>query len=184
MKFSLSKDGDKNVSPRLKVKEFRSHCNGVVTTDEVIVEDGFPAKLEAFADRLGAKYMIFSSAYRDSKCDKMVGGSGSGTHCEGKAVDVCFKYADGRVVDPRLVCILAQDTFGGVARIGDNYTHIDTRTGKKYLGDEKVSYKSVTTDFKEYFGRDMLKKKGFADETIDFLKTYKYSNDLFYKILR
>lgn len=156
--YDLTKDKDLMLSEHISLWEMRSHCNGVLTTNKVICNTKLPESIEKLMKVLGANVCLISSGYRDAKCDKLVGGSGRGQHCEGNAVDICFK-ANGKVISPKIVSCKAQDLgFGGIARINNNYTHLDVREGKRYLGDETKGTNSVTTDFYKYYGIDKVNK--------------------------
>lgn len=149
--YSLKHDGDKKLSKNFAVKEFRSHVNGKVDTDVVIINLKLITKLEELMTYLGATSCVINSGYRTSSCDKAVGGSGSGEHVNGNAAD-CVFYKDKIVIDPKLISCIAQDLgFGGIARISDRAIHLDVRAGKKYLGDETKGNMSVTTDFYKYY---------------------------------
>lgn len=54
------------------------------------IDSGLPTTLEKVYSHFGCNRAEISSGYRTSACDKSVGGSGSGPHTQGIAVDVCF----------------------------------------------------------------------------------------------
>lgn len=176
--YNLDKDGDKFLSKRLQAKEFASNVNGVVDSKTIIVEDELPIKLDQLGDNVGAEFIIVNSGYRTSKCDKAVGGTGSGTHCEGKAADCTFKDKNGKVIDTKYICCVAQDMgFGGIARISDRSIHLDIRKGNKYYGDEMMGHtRSVTTDFYKYFN---IKKGNYSIEKV--CKKFGLDNDFWQK---
>lgn len=150
-KYSLLKDGAKTLSLHFKVKEFASIAGNEITTDEILISDKLVAKLEALIKLLGATKAVITSGYRDARCDKLVGGTGSGQHVNGNAADVIF-YKGSKTVDTKLVSCKAQDLgFGGIARISNTATHLDVRTGSKYYGDETKSKRTVTDDFYKYY---------------------------------
>lgn len=151
--LSASKDKDYQISPHFKGWEMRSHCNGTLTTDFIKYNTVLFDLLEKLIKVLGASKAIITSGYRDSKCDKLVGGSGSGQHVEGNAVDIIFYKADGSTFNTKYVSCVAQDLgFTGIARISDQAIHLDVRTNGKYYGDEMMGHtKTVTHDFYDYF---------------------------------
>lgn len=187
--YSYRLDKDLILSPHFKVGEFNCNVNGAITNDKILIDEELIRKLEELFSALGATKGVITSGYRDSKTDIQVGGNGKGKHTEGKAVDIIF-YKGDNVIDTRLISCIAQDLgFGGIARISDRAIHLDTRTGKRYLGDETVSTNSVTTNFYEYYGiksnRDIVKEKfELAEETMQYLDKYKYSNDLYKKLAK
>lgn len=192
--YSYQNDKDTYLSKHFAVGEFRSHANGVITTDVILIDDDLIYKLEALMTKLGTNKAIITSGYRDSKCDKLVGGTGKGKHVDGMAADVIFYKKDGNAFDTKLVSCYAQDIgFGGIARINDRAIHLDTRTGNKYYGDETKSNNTVTKDFYTYYNIKKEEKKyrkevkerfGFDDSTIAFFETHSYPDDLFYKLAK
>ncbi len=192
--YSYKSDKDVKLSQHFDVGEFRSHANGVITTDVILIDEEWITLAENLIKKLNAGKAIITSGYRDSKCDKLVGGSGKGMHVEGKAADVIFYKKDGTIFDTKLVSCYAQDIgFGGIARISNTAIHLDTRKGKKYFGDETKSLNTVTDDFYKYYNIKKEEKKyrkevkdrfGFDDSTIEFLEGHPYPDDLFYKLAK
>lgn len=187
-----NKDKNTMLNEHISVWEMRSHYNGTLTTNKVLSSSELMEKVDQLFDKLGADICLVSSGYRNLKCDKLVGGTGAGEHTKGTAVDICFKK-NGKPIDTKIVSCYAQDLgFNGIARISNSYIHLDVRAKGKYYGDEMIgSTNSVTNDFYKYFNikkendRDKVKEKfGLAEETMKFLDTYKYSNDLYKKLLK
>lgn len=140
------------LSEHFNAKEFRCKCgkDHRFKVDSELIE-----QLEKLFMKLGASKCIISSGFRCVAHDKKVGGSGTGQHTKGKAADICFYDKNGKPISSKLVSCVAQDLgFGGIANINRSYTytHLDTRTSKKYMGDETKSRNSVTTDFYKYYG--------------------------------
>lgn len=191
-KYSYEKDRNLSLSKHFSVGEFRSHANSVLTTDDILIDDDLIYKLEELMAMLNTNKAIITSGYRDSKCDKLVGGTGKGKHVDGMACDVIFYKKDGNAFDTKLVSCYAQDIgFGGIARINDRAIHLDTRTGKRYLGDETKGTNTVTDDFYKYYNIKKEEKKyrkkvkdrfNFDDSTIRFFETHPYPEDLFEKL--
>ena len=191
-KYSYKSDKDVTLSKHFAVGEFRSHANGVITTDTILIDENLIILLEKLITKLGASKAIITSGYRDSKCDKLVGGSGKGKHVDGMACDIIFYKKDGTTFDTKLVSCYAQDIgFGGIARISKQAIHLDTRTGAKYYGDETKGTNSVTKDFYSYYNikreekkyRNEVKKRfGLDDSTIEFFEGHPYPDDLFLKL--
>lgn len=192
VKYSYKKDKDKKLSSNFSVYEFRSVYGQELTTDDIFVDNILIKKLEALKMALNASKAIITSGYRNKECDLLVGGTGNGQHCLGKASDVMFYDKDGNIIDTKYISCVAQEIgFNGIARISNTSIHLDVRDGKRYLGDETKSTNTVTKDFYDYYKinrletlKKIVKENAcFADETIDFLCTYKYSEDLLKKIL-
>jgi hypothetical protein len=120
----------------------------------VYIDDGLPVALEKVYSHFGCNRAEISSGYRTSACDKSVGGSGSGPHTQGIAVDVCF-YRGNQPIPSRIIACYLQDI--GVKGIGvycggtQNWTHFDMRVNSVWYGDER-DYSAGHTDFYSYTG--------------------------------
>lgn len=140
-----------NLSPHFSDYEFKCQCGcGNKTVSKDLID-----KLEQLYSKLNCSKIIVSSGFRCSKHDKEVGGNGSGFHTKGMAADICCYGQDGKPINTKLVCCAAQDLgFGGIANINESYTytHVDVRTGSRWLGNEVYGNNTVTDDFYKYFG--------------------------------
>lgn len=140
------------LSQHFITEEFRCKCG---RQHDTLISEELIAKLEQLYAALDCSKIIVTSGYRCADHDKTVGGNGSGQHTKGTAADICCYGQDGKPISSKLVCCKAQDLgFGGIANINSAYlyTHVDVRTGSRYLGDETKGYNTVTTDFYAYFG--------------------------------
>ena len=152
------------LSPHFNVREFRCSCG---KSHETLLASEFVDKLETLYTALNCSKIIVTSGYRCPEHDKAVGGTSSGQHTKGTAADVCCYGQDGQPISSKTVCCKAQDLgFGGIANITSSYqyTHLDVRTGYRWLGDETKGNGTVTEDFYKYFG---IKK---TTETTSILK--------------
>ena len=152
------------LSLHFNVREFRCSCG---KSHETLLASELVDKLEALYTALNCSKIIVTSGYRCPDHDKAVGGTSSGQHTKGTAADVCCYGQDGQPISSKTVCCKAQDLgFGGIANItaAYQYTHLDVRTGYRWLGDEVKGNGTVTEDFYKYFG---IKK---ATETTSILK--------------
>lgn len=152
------------LSLHFNVREFRCSCG---KSHETLLASELVDKLEALYTALNCSKIIVTSGYRCPDHDKAVGGTSSGQHTKGTAADVCCYGQDGQPISSKTVCCKAQDLgFGGIANItaAYQYTHLDVRTGYRWLGDEVKGNSTVTEDFYKYFG---IKK---ATETTSILK--------------
>lgn len=159
----------KQISKHFHSTEFRCKCGcGVIKIDENLVN-----KLENIYTKLNASKCIISSGYRCSKHDKRVGGSGTGQHTKGLAADCIYYDKEGKIIPSKYVICAAYDLneFRGIAKIDNNYTHLDIRTSGYYKGDETVSKNSLWTNPYDYFQVskiDMVKYTGeIAKKSID-----------------
>lgn len=132
--------------------EFKCKCG---QPHDYELSDKLVSMLEQLYEKLNCSKIIVTSGYRCTQHDKTVGGSGTGQHTRGTAADICCYGQDGKPISSKVVCCTAQDLgFGGIANISSEYiyTHVDVRTGYRWLGDETVNNNTVTDDFYKYFG--------------------------------
>lgn len=121
--YSLSKDGDKNISANFKVKEFKCKDG----SDTIICDDTFVAlKLQAIRYHFG-KPVTINSAYRTPTYNSKVGGAKNSYHMQGRAFDIVVKD-----VPLDEVCKYAE-SLGvlGIIRY-NNFVHLDSRNSKYY----------------------------------------------------
>ena len=152
------------LSPHFNVREFRCSCG---KSHETLLASELVDKLETLYTALNCSKIIVTSGYRCPEHDKAVGGTSSGQHTKGTAADVCCYGQDGQPISSKTVCCKAQDLgFGGIANITSSYqyTHLDVRTGYRWLGDETKGNGTITDDFYKYFGIEK------ATETTSILK--------------
>lgn len=140
------------LSAHFNVQEFKCQCG---KSHDILIDSGLIDKLEQLYTALNCSKIIVTSGYRCPEHDKAVGGTSSGQHTKGTAADVCCYGQDGQPISSKTVCCKAQDLgFGGIANITSSYqyTHLDVRTGYRWLGDETKGNGTVTEDFYKYFG--------------------------------
>ena len=145
-------DDQTQLSPHFNAREFRCQCG---QPHETLIASELVDKLEALYATLNCSKIIVTSGYRCPEHDKAVGGTSSGQHTKGTAADVCCYGQDGQPISSKTVCCKAQNLgFGGIANITSSYqyTHLDVRTGYRWLGDETKGNGTVTEDFYKYFG--------------------------------
>ena len=140
-------DDQTQLSPHFNAREFRCQCG---KTHETLIASKLVDKLEQLYSTLNCSKIIVTSGYRCPEHDKAVGGTSSGQHTKGTAADVCCYGQDGQPISSKTVCCKAQDLgFGGIANITSSYqyTHLDVRTGYRWLGDETKGNGTITDDF-------------------------------------
>lgn len=150
-KYSVKKDGNKQLSAHFRVKEFRC-MDG---SDEVLISDKLVDLLEKLraklAEKLGGECTVnITSGYRTPAYNKKVSRSSQSQHIKGNAADInCQK--DGQNISWKIVCTAAQDVgFNGIAKISGIAVHVDVR-GYRWWADETKNYKAVS-DFYPYCG--------------------------------
>ncbi len=148
----------KSVSKHFAYSEFFCPESAALKLDALL-----PLFLEALIYKLGASKAVITSGYRTPDYSVKVGGSRTDKHTQGMAADVIFYNAAGGVISPDTVCCTAEDLgfIGGIAKIGNTATHIDTRAlSSKYWGDESTgstnsiwNQKSGCTSFYTWFNK-------------------------------
>lgn len=150
--YSYSNDKQIFLTPHFQVGEFRSFngSTGKLTSDEIKIDEALPKMLEKVFEKLGCSKMIITSGYRTPDFERMLSGKVTGQHVLGKAADVICYDKNNKKIDPKKVCIAAQDL--GVKGIGymAGGTHLDVRASKSWF-DETRSNK-VVSDWYSYFG--------------------------------
>lgn len=153
--YNYNLDRNKKLSAHFSVWEFvtASDYNGSYPTN-ILIDDGLPTVLEQVYSHFNCSRADISSGYRTSACDKAVGGSGSGPHTQGIAVDVCF-YKNNAPIPSRIIACYLQDI--GIKGIGVfcggtlNWTHFDMRTNSVWYGDER-DYSAGHANYYSYTG--------------------------------
>lgn len=127
-KYSKSKDGNKMLSKNFKVIEFACKDG----SDEILIDDKLVEYLQEIRDWAG-KPIVITSAYRNEKYNKKVGGVSGSYHTKGMAADIVIS---GKT--PLEVAVLAESL--GIKGIGcyndDLFNHIDTRDTKFFWYDQ------------------------------------------------
>lgn len=120
--FSLSVDGEKNISKNFKVKEFRCKDN----SDKILIDVNFVKNtLQTIRDYFGVAVTI-NSAYRTQEYNKKVGGALNSYHMKGQAFDI---VVSGHA--PQEVAQYAQKIdIPGIIQY-NTFVHVDSRE-KKY----------------------------------------------------
>lgn len=138
----------KQVTPHFHSSEFKCKYCGAIKIDEELIY-----KLEHIFTKLNASKCIISSGYRCPTYDVQIGGF-TGKHSQGLAADCCYYDKQGKPIPSKIVCCVAWDIheLNGIARIDNNYVHLDNRKGSTYYGDEPRGNSSYWTNPYEYFG--------------------------------
>ncbi len=177
------------LSAHFNVQEFKCKCG---QSHDILISDELIKKLEELYIALGCSKIIVTSGYRCPNHDKAVGGTSSGQHTKGTAADVCCYGQDGQPISSKTVCCKAQDLgFGGIANITSSYqyTHLDVRTGYRWLGDETKGNGTITDDFYKYFGLTSAKNilygidVSYCQQKIDWVKV-KASGKVSFALIR
>lgn len=73
---------------------------------------------------------------------------------EGLAVDCCYYDKNWKIIPSKIICCVAYDLgeLNGIAKIDNNYVHLDNRKGSTYRRDEARGNSSYWTNPYSYFG--------------------------------
>ena len=117
--YSVSLDGNKNVSKNFKVKEFA--CND--GSDNVIIDEKLVDILQKIRDHFGVP-VIINSAYRTAEYNARIGGVSNSQHTKGTAADI-----DVKGISPKQVAQYAEYLMPDMGGIGEyeTFTHVDVR---------------------------------------------------------
>lgn len=157
----------KQISTHFHSTEFKCpHC-GAIKIDENLVN-----KVEHIFSKLNASKCIVSSGYRCPTYDKRENGF-AGRHSEGLAMDCVFYDKSNKIIPSKIVICVAYylGELNGIAKINNNYTHLDNRSGSTYRGDETRGNSSYWTNPYSYFGvskADVAKYTGEVINTINY----------------
>ena len=146
--YSNKRDGNKQLSPHFKVREFAEQGN-----DEIKIDDRLLPLLEAIYAALDCTKIIITSGYRTDQ--------NASRHAEGRAADInCWHMVDGKEVryQGREILLAAEDAgVPGIGWIAGSATsraavHIDTRD-TPYRFDEANGNRMVKDNsWYAYFG--------------------------------
>lgn len=136
-RFSLSVDGNENVSNNFKVKEFRCKDG----SDLILIDVNFVKEyLQKIRDHFGVAVNI-NSAYRTSTYNVKVGGAKNSYHVKGQAFDIVVK---GKT--PSEVAKYAQSLgIHGIIQY-NTFVHVDSRS-KKYWARNNNGKVTVVNNF-------------------------------------
>lgn len=160
----------KKISTHFHSSEFKCpHC-GKIKIDEKLIN-----KVEHIFSKLNASKCIVSSGYRcptyDIKENKF-----AGRHSEGLAMDCVFYDKNNKIIPSKIVICVAYDLgeLNGIAKINNNYTHLDNRVGSVYRGDEPRGNSSYWNNPYTYFGvskSDVAKYTGSTNSASSSVST-------------
>lgn len=117
-KYSLIEDGDINVAPNFKIKEFKCKDG----SDTIMLDSSFVLnKLQAIRTHFN-KPVHINSAYRTEAYNKKIGGAKNSYHTKGMAFDIVISG-----VDLNEICKFAQSIgVNGIIRY-NTFVHVDAR---------------------------------------------------------
>lgn len=137
----------RQISEHFNSEEFMCpHCR------EIKIDENLVNKMENIFKKLNASKCIVSSGYRCPSYDIQIGGF-AGRHSEGLAADCVYYDKDGKIIPSKIVICVAYDLgeLNGIAKIDDNYVHLDNRSNGTYYGDETRGNSSYWSNPYAYF---------------------------------
>lgn len=136
------------------------HCR------QIKIDENLVNKMEHIFSKLNASKCIISSGYRCPTYDIKIGGF-AGRHSEGLAADCIYYDKNNQPIPSKIVICVAYDLgeLNGIAKINDNYTHLDNRQGSTYRGDETRGNSSYWTNPYLYFGVSKADVARYTGET-------------------
>lgn len=135
--YSVSRDGETNISPNFKLKEFKCKDG----SDTVLLDSSFVLnKLQAIRTHFD-KPVHINSAYRTVAYNKKIGGAKNSYHTQGKAFDIVISG-----VDLDEICKFAESIgILGIIRY-NTFVHVDARE-KKYFARNNNGKISIVKSF-------------------------------------
>lgn len=145
------------LTEHFKASEFKCNCG---KSHNIKIDSDLVELLEKLRTKLNAKSGNIYSGYRCTTHDKSVGGSGSGPHTQGYAVDIYFIGQDDKRITSKTIALTLEDLghkYGigyrcGGSKDSTGNTHIDVKKRKWYGDESKSLNKSCCTSFYDYFG--------------------------------
>jgi len=144
--YKLNEDGNIQLSPNFKVKEFACRDG----SQDIMIHDGLVILLQRIHDFFNRPVHV-TSGYRTVAYNTEKGGARNSYHCRGMAADIDVGGGSSILVSPKLVAMYAQAT--GVLGIGcyiyangQSWTHVDTRGTRSFWTQAKPNaLKAVPT---------------------------------------
>lgn len=129
--YSLRADGNRNLSPHFKVKEFRCKDG----SDTILIDTDLIPILESLYINLNAKSVNITSGYRTPSWSVKVGGYATDKHTKGMAVDIKVKDKNNKYMTAEKILTTYEGLGykGGSGYINRYTVHIDTRNIKTWF---------------------------------------------------
>lgn len=164
--YSLKLDGNKNITPNFKIKEFRCKDGN----DKIFIDYTLACLLQLIRYELNVPLLI-NSAYRTRSYNEKVGGAKNSYHISGKAFDVSMANTNVEILTSyayslNINGIITYNTWVHIDT-RENIFHADYRVNHKFIGTKvTIKYPNILTlkGSKNYIVcciQYMLNKKGF-----------------------
>lgn len=145
-------------------------------SDTVLVCEDLITLLQKVRDHFGSAVTI-NSGYRTAAYNKAIGGATNSYHTKGQAADIVVAGFTPLAVAQYLEALGA----GGIG-LYSNRVHVDTRS-VKYRYKHNGSTETAVSGFGgKTFAQQVQEKAGLDDNTMAYLKQYKYGDALLEKL--
>lgn len=179
--YSYLKNGNDKLGPHFRVKEFRARRGAKLDGDRILVSEELVAMLERLSTAVRYKPIIVTDGYRTEEYDIKLTGR-AGQHTKGLAADV---WVDG-YTSYEIAAIAEILGFDGIGIINARCVHLDVRGSKSFFVEKSASatdtYSVRTFLCPETFFKLVQKLFVLNDNTIEYLKKWKWSDLLFEKL--
>lgn len=158
--YSLKADGNKQLSPHFKVREFR--CND--GSDKILISDELVEVLEKIRTHFN-KPVIITSGYRTESYNRICGGAKESQHLYGTAADIKING-----VDPLKICRYAETLMpnsGGIGYYVDRFAHVDVRAKRARWKQISSGQPNISVSG---FGLPVLKKGSKGEDVKELQK--------------
>ncbi len=141
--YSLTRDGNKQLTENFKVREFACHDG----SDKILIDDNLPKLLQEIRNAFG-KPITINSAYRTPAYNKKVGGASASQHVQGKAADIVVQD-----IPPFAVAAWMEQYIRSVGKYACGYypislfNHVDVRSNATLFKEYKKSKTSGVSGF-------------------------------------
>jgi len=179
--YSYEKNKNDLLTPNFKVGEFRARRAGHLDGDKILIDEELVEKLELLSLAVRRVPVIITDGYRTEEFDRILTGS-VGQHTKGKAADIKVRGYSSQ----ELAALAEEIGFGGIGIINGESIHVDTRGYKSFFIENSTASTDITKVIhfrsEEMRRRIVQKYFGLGDNTVEYLKAWKWGGLLFDKL--
>lgn len=181
--YSYKTNGNDKLSDHFRVKEFRARRGNSLDGDKILISEELIIMLEKLSRAVKYKPIIVTDGYRTEEYDKLLTGK-AGQHTKGLAADI---RVEG-YTSYELAAIAEMLGFDGIGVINNRAVHLDVRGYKSFFIEKSASatdtYSVKTFLCTETFVALTKKLFGLGDNTIEYMKKWKWFDLLFEKLVQ
>ena len=150
--YSKKKDGNIKLTPNFSVWEFA--CND--GTDTILIDTDVVNSLQKDLRNLAIVLkIVIASGYRTVAYNQKIGGSATGPHTQGKAVDFTVYDKNNKIIPAKYICCYLQDLgYLRIEQISANNTHFDlnwSTTKMRLTKTGQVNGKNTYQDIGDFY---------------------------------